>query len=254
MPALSPSDAAEFVERFHQQGPAARDLIELFQFLPSVYFYAKDRQHRYISVNKPVLQEVFGLESPTELLGRTDADFQPPALAEAYHAEDRRVMDGGKTIANQAWLVPHIRGTPRWYRSTKTPLRDPHSQVIGVAGVMYPITTPEEQANSFRELSPVIQHIDANYTEPISMAAMAQQAGLSATHFNQRFRELLRMSPTQYLLSRRVERARRLLTESDDSIAAVGAAVGFYDQSHFTKRFRSVTGITPRAYRKQFGS
>ncbi len=118
---------------------------------------------------------------------------------------------------------------------------------------MYPITTPEEQSRSFRELSPVIQYIEANYTEPISMAEMARQAGLSATHFNQRFRELLRMSPTQYLLSRRVEQARRLLTETDDSIASIGAQVGFYDQSHFTKRFRSVTGITPRAYRKKFG-
>lgn len=161
-------------------------------------------------------------------------------------------MRGGRTIANQVWLVPHVRGTPRWYVSTKTPLRDPSENVIGLAGVMYAIATPEAQASSFGDLLPVINHIDQNYAADVSMKEMASIAGLSTTHFNARFREILRMSPTEYLLARRIDHARRLLTETNQNIVEVGAAVGFYDQSHFTKRFRKVTGMTPRAYRQRF--
>ena len=244
--------AREFREGFFQRQPCAMEVIRLFEYLPTVYFYAKDVRHRYIAANRPTLTDVFGLEHEEELLGRTDTEFQPPALAEAYHAEDRRVMDGRQPIPNQVWLVPHVRGTPRWYVSTKTPLFTPDRKVIGIAGVMYPIETPDEQSTYFQELRSVIHYMDRHFTQEVSMKEMAAIASLSATQFNQRFRTLLRMSPTEYLLSLRIQRAQQLLTETNKRIADVGADVGFYDQSHFTKRFRRVTGLTPRAYRTRF--
>jgi len=60
------------------------------------------------------------------------------------------------------------------------------------------------------------------------------------------------MSPTEYLLSRRIQHAQRLLTQTTKNIAEIGTTIGFYDQSHFTKRFRRVTGMTPLAYRTRF--
>ncbi len=241
-----------FRRAFFARHPGAESVFELFEYLPSAYFYAKDAEHRYIGVNRATLKDVFGLADATELFGKTDASFQPPALVEAYHAEDRRVLDGGQIIPAQVWLVPHVRGTPRWYVSTKTPLKDPDGTVIGLAGVMYRIETPEELERAFRELLPVIRHIDQSYDGDISMKQMAAMAGLSTTHFNARFREILGMTPTRYVLSRRIEHSRRLLTETGKDIAEIGIEVGFCDQSHFTKRFRSVTGLTPRQYRKKF--
>lgn len=222
------------------------------EFLPSVYFYAKDDQHRYIGVNRAVLTEIFGLEREEEALGRTDRDLQPPALAEAYLGEDRRVMEGGETIPNQVWFVPGVSGNPRWFVSSKTPLRDPAGKVLGVAGVMYPIATPEAQAAHFGEIQPAIAHMEAHFREAISMAAMARLTGLSSTHFNQRFRELFRFPPTEFLLRLRIQYARRRLTETEESIASIAVDSGFCDQSHFTKRFRRVTGMTPLQYRKRF--
>jgi AraC-like DNA-binding protein len=244
--------AMAFRDAFFQRNPTARDVIGLFEYLPSVCFYAKDAGHRYVGVNRATLTEVFGLDDEADLLGRTDNEFQPPALAEAYHAEDRRVMEGGQPIPNQVWLVPHVRGTPRWYVSTKTPLHCPDRKVLGIAGVMYPIATPEDQATYFRELSPVIKHLGDHYAEDVSMKELAALANLSTTQFNHRFRTILRMSPTEYLLSLRIQHARHLLTQTSQSIAETGTAVGFYDLSHFTKRFRKVTGMTPRAYRTRF--
>lgn len=241
----------QFHEAFFRLNPSARSVIELFNFLPSVYFYAKDADHRYVGISPATLTNVFGLDDPEQLFGRTDADFQSPALAQAYHAEDRRVMDGKSVIPNQVWLVPHVRGTPQWFVSTKTPLFA-GDQVVGIAGVMYPIKTPEEQTDYFQELSPVIQHIDSNFTSQISMSEMAAMAELSSTHFNQRFKAILRMSPTEYLLSRRIQLAQKLLTETDESLSAIGAKVGFFDQSHFSKRFKKVAGISPNAYRSRY--
>ena len=250
--ARSRSTGRAFSDLFFQQHPDARNVIELFDHLPSALFYAKDARHRYVAVNRRTLTDVFGLENLEDILGRTDNDFQPPALAEAYHAEDRRVMESRRPIPNQVWLVPHVAGTPRWYVSSKTPLFAPDATVIGIAGVMYPIETPEEQASFFHELLPAVRFMDANYATTISMKNMAQIAGLSATQFNYRFRAILRMSPSEYVLSRRIQDAQNRLTATSQSITEIGIAIGFFDQSHFTKRFRRVTGMTPLAYRKRF--
>jgi AraC-like DNA-binding protein len=252
IPTTDNSNGAQFRESFFATNPTARSVIELFQYLPSVYFYAKDSNHRYIGINDATLTNIFGLDEASELYGRTDADFQPSALAEAYHSEDRRVMKSKKPIPNQVWLVPHVRGTPQWFVSSKTPLFDVEGNVVGIAGVMYPIKTPQEQTNYFKELTPVVSFIDDNYTNQISMSEMAEIAGLSTTHFNQRFKTIFQMSPTAYVLSRRIQLAQKLLVETNRTISEVGAEVGFYDQSHFTKRFGRVVGMTPNAYRARY--
>tara|TARA_R110002096_G_scaffold196404_18_gene379304 strand:- start:530 stop:1369 length:840 start_codon:yes stop_codon:yes gene_type:complete len=241
-----------FDEVFYAKSPQARALMEVFDYLPMVHFYVKDCDHRYVCANRSVLTDVFGMEQKEDLMGRTDLDFQPPALAEAYHAEDRKVMEGGVAIPNQVWLVPHVHGMPKWYVSTKTPLFGAGGEVLGLAGVMYPITTPDEQAARFREIYPVISHFEQHFRSDVSMGEMARLAGLSSTQFNKRFRDLIRISPTAYLLRLRVQEAQRLLVESSAEIAEVAAETGFCDQSHFTKRFQKVTGMTPLRYRRRF--
>lgn len=234
------------------ESPTMRSFFELFEHHPNAYFHAKDREHRYIYVNQLVLKDVFGMLSLDEVVGKTDLDFQPPALAEAYHAEDQRVMDEGRPIPNEVWLVPHVQGFPKWYVSTKTPLRYEDGSIVGTTGVMYPVLTSDDRAAYFRELAPVVAHIEAHFRSELSMKEMAAMAKLSSTQFNARFRELLRMSPSEYILKLRVEIAQKLLSTSNKSLAEIAGEAGFYDQSHFTKRFRKVTGMTPLAYRKQF--
>ena len=99
---------------------------------------------------------------------------------------------------------------------------------------------------------PVIKHIDDHFRESISMAEMAGKAGLSSTHFNRRFQALLRMSPKAYVLTFRVQEARRLLVATDGSMATIAVETGFYDQSHFTRNFRRITGMPPLAYRRRY--
>jgi AraC-like DNA-binding protein len=248
---MSESSSDSFRRDFLRRRPLAESVLTLFESLPQTYFYAKDRDSRFVMVNQLFLDN-HGLEDERQAIGKTDRDFHPPLMAEAYIEEDRRVMANRRTLPGQVWLVLHRRRFPRWYVSTKTPLFDIGGEVIGLAGAMYRIEAQQELTRFFRELLPVVQYIEQHYAESISMSAMAELAGLSATHFNRRFRQLLRMTPMQYLRTVRTQAARRLLTETSRSLLEIAIEIGYTDQSHFTKRFREVTGMTPAAYRKRF--
>ena len=236
--------------QFFGSKPNAESLLTLFEVLPNAFFYAKNKDSRFVHVNRRML-EIYNLESLDDLIGKTDRDFHPPALAEAYIAEDKRVMKTEQPILNQTWLVPHILGTPKWYVSSKVPLWE-YGGVAGIAGVMHLIGTPRDQSAHFGELKPAISYMAENFNEPISMESMARMTGISSTLFNRRFRELLRITPTEYLLTLRVQEAQSLLVQTNQSLADIGCSVGFYDQGHFSRRFQKVTGLTPGAYRKRF--
>lgn len=240
-----------FQTAFFRRHPGAQTVMTLFDALPNTAFYAKDSQSRFVRMNELCLH-INGASREEDVLGKTDRDFSPPAMAEAYLAEDRRVMDQARPVTGQVWLVFHLRRLPHWYISTKVPLLDARGKVIGLAGAMYGIERPEESARHFRELYPVIRHIEERFSEHVSMAAMARLAGLSSTHFNRRFQQLLRMTPMTYLHTVRVQSARRLLSATRQSLATIAAETGYTDQSHFTRSFRQNTGMTPAEYRKRF--
>ena len=240
-----------FQEAFFARNPLAWSVLSLFDSLPQTYFYAKDTDSRFVKVNQLFLEN-HGLTDESEALGRSDHDFHPPLMAEAYIREDRRVMASRQPLPGQVWLVLHRRRVPRWYVSTKTPLFDAQENVIGVAGAMYRIEEQEELTRYLQELMPVARYIEEHYREVISMKDLASMAGLSSTHFNRRFRQLLRVTPTEYLRWVRIQAAQGLLSTSSRTLAEIAVDVGFTDQSHLTRRFREVTGMTPAAWRKRF--
>jgi len=248
---MNSDEAREFQAAFFRRHPGVEPVMALFDSLPNTAFYAKDLKSRFTRMNALCLH-INGATNEEAVIGRTDLDFSPPAMAEAYLAEDRRVIASARPVTGEIWLVFHTQKLPHWYVSTKVPLFDPKGKVIGLAGAMYGIRQPEERARYFRELIPVIAHIEAQFAQPISMAKMARLAGLSSTHFNRRFQELLRMTPTTYLRTVRVQAARQLLTMTQQTLAAIAADTGFTDQSHFTRCFREITGMTPGEYRKRF--
>lgn len=250
---MTDSPRPKFQTDFFNRNPLAESVIALFDSLPQTYFYAKDTDSRFVKVNQQFLEN-HGLREESQAIGKTDHDFHPPVMADAYIQEDRRVMAGRKPLPGQVWLVLHRRTVPRWYVSTKSPLFDQSGTVIGIAGAMYRIEHQQQLTQYLRELLPVAQHIEKHYAESISMPEMAQIAGLSSTHFNRRFRQLLRVTPTDYLRSVRVQAAQRLLATTSHTLAEIAVEVGYTDQSHLTRRFREVTGLTPAVWRKRFVS
>lgn len=92
------------------------------------------------------------------------------------------------------------------------------------------------------------EYLSASYTENISLDRIAAIAGLSPYHINRAFRQAFGVPPHVFLVQMRLARARALLREGR-SPANVAAETGFTDQSHLTRHFRRVFGVTPGAYR-----
>jgi AraC-like DNA-binding protein len=240
----------EFQRQFFSRYPSLKPLMDLYEHAPGVCFYAKDSESRFVRMNRANLV-VYGLDDEESLLGRSDRDFHPPYLAEGYIAEDQRVMKDGPVL-NQTWLVPFLNGPMQWFVSSKMPLVGPRGECIGICGVMYPIATPREQLTRFKRLAPAIRYLEQHYRERVPLADLISSCGLSSTHVHRLFQRLLRMSPTEYLLTLRLQEARRLLTTTDMPLSAVAVNTGFFDQSHFTKRFQKMTGMTPTQFRSTF--
>jgi len=74
---------------------------------------------------------------------------------------------------------------------------------------------------------------------------------MSESHFSRSFKQSAGIAPYQYLMQQRVERAKQLLKQQAISISDIALDCGFANQTHLTKVFRQMTGVTPKAYQKQ---
>lgn len=97
------------------------------------------------------------------------------------------------------------------------------------------------------------EYILAHLAEDISLSALAGVAGVSPFHFIRLFRRTTGLTPHQYLIKRRVERARELLLPEARTIVDVACEVGFCDQSHLSLHFKRAYGMTPREFRRRNG-
>ncbi len=101
-----------------------------------------------------------------------------------------------------------------------------------------------------RRLRRALEFMHDNCGRELSLSEIAAAAYLSEFHFARLFKKITGTTPHAHLASLRIEKARRLLAETDFSISEIGARVGYGSQSHFTKIFREATGLTPRAFRE----
>ena len=99
------------------------------------------------------------------------------------------------------------------------------------------------------QIPQVLDYIDANLEETIQLKNLAQLLDMSQFHFSRLFKKSIGLSPYQYLIQQRVERAKKLLKQTDKSIIEIALDCGFNSHSHLSKQFRQVTGMTPKAYR-----
>jgi AraC-like DNA-binding protein len=93
--------------------------------------------------------------------------------------------------------------------------------------------------------------VDSRYAEPLDLEALARAAHVSPRHFSRSFRRTFGETPHQYLLTRRLERARHLLRTTDLRVAEICLAVGFTSVGSFTTTFRRYVGLPPSAYRRK---
>jgi len=104
---------------------------------------------------------------------------------------------------------------------------------------------------SERQLRRAVDYIEAHLDGDPGLPELAAAAGLSPVYFARQFKRATGLPPHQYLMRRRLDRAKRLLSASDQPIAAIALDCGFCHQEHLTRLFRRHCGITPGAYRSR---
>lgn len=100
-----------------------------------------------------------------------------------------------------------------------------------------------------RKLRAAIDYIEAHLEHDLTLGAIAQSVALSPCHFAHAFKLETGVSPYHYVVTRRIDRAKRLLRETRLNVAEVGYRVGYGNHSHFCVAFQRITGATPSAYR-----
>jgi AraC family transcriptional regulator len=95
-----------------------------------------------------------------------------------------------------------------------------------------------------------IELMEARLEGDLRLSELARETNLSASHLIRSFRQSTGKTPYQFLLHRRVERAKILMRDHRTPLIEVGLASGFADKHHFSRVFRRVTGMTPGSYRR----
>ncbi len=95
----------------------------------------------------------------------------------------------------------------------------------------------------------LLAFIEAHLDQPLTLAQLSQQASLSEFHFARMFRHSLGEAPHQYVMRRRMQRAKEMLADNSLSLTAIAFSCGFHSPSHFSNRFRQIHGVSPSVYR-----
>lgn len=179
-----------------------------------------------------VAEETFGLDPARVKLPALDG-LQSPHLRSALLAvgDELRSDAGGRLVAESLanLLAVHL------IRHVSAP-REPSRSEDGVL--------PRAK------LCAAIEFIEENLNSDLTLERIATATHLSTYHFARQFKAAIGLPPHQYVIMRRVERARELLYTGDPSLAEVAARVGFSDQSQFSHHFKRIVGVTPGQFRK----
>jgi PAS domain S-box-containing protein len=226
----------------------------LFDDIPGVSFFIKDREHRLIMVNAGFLPRL-GL-SQEELFGKSDFDIFPARLAEHFRRDDREIFESKKPKLNILELVFNSQGLPDWYLTNKYPLFNDRNDVIGLMGTVRPYGDGEKKELKWErddEIGRAVNHIRNNFRGEISISDLVSISGLTHRKLHRGFVELFGIAPMQFITRTRIEAACDDLLSSTNKLSVIAKENGFYDQSSFTQLFRRQMKITPLKYRKQKG-
>jgi PAS domain S-box-containing protein len=134
----------------------------LLENLPQKIFF-KDRKSVYIAANENYARDL--KIKPDEIAGRTDYDFFPKKLAEKYRADDKRIMESGKTEDIEEEYIQD--GQKVFVHTVKTPVKDENGNVVGILGIFWDITESKRVEEALRESEEKFRMIFQNVNDEI---------------------------------------------------------------------------------------
>ena len=223
--------------------------LGLFEALPDVMFWVKDEQGIIVFANRAYAQLL--QRTPDDLVGETDESLFPPTMAQFFKADDERILESSKPLQNKLEIVTRPGGGIEWRMTSKIPLFGANNQIMGTAGVSRrlehgegpPLPTPQ------RAISELIDQIHQNLGSDINIQMLAQQAGMSVSSLERRFRQFLGTTPRKYLVRARIADACDKLLNTTLSIGQIANSLAYQEHASFTRAFISIMHMSPKDYR-----
>ena len=235
---------------------------ELLDFLPDVLAWVKDRQGRYLWVNRAFLvqysldhqsedEDASAASASASVIGKTDYDLSPAFLADQFRLDDEQVLAGHR-IVNRLERLGDSGGTTVWSVTDKIPIADAKGVIVGTAGITRPAGPASSLDATAPGFGPALAHMRAHFHQEITNRSLAAISNMSLRAFERRFLATFHLTPQRFLRKLRLRIASRALVYSDESMSEIALSCGFADQSHFSREFRRQFGRTPREYREHY--
>lgn len=235
---------------FFEQLAGGSHFGQMFDELPGVSFFAKNRDFQFVAANRRFWRR-FGLQSEAELIGKTDFDLFPGQLARNYRADDREILASGQPKRRIVEPFFNQQGLPDWFFTNKLPVRSATGEVIGIMGIIENYEAASTVKTPYHQLDRAVSHIREHFREAVAVPDLAAMAGLSVRQFNRLFQQVFQSSPRSFLIKTRIQAACQELRSGDDDLKDIALRSGFCDQSALTLHFRQHMGTTPSRYRKE---
>ena len=228
------------------------NFLAMFDTLEGISFFAKDRDFCLIYAN-PTFYQRLGLKSQKELLGKNDFELFPEPLAKKFRKDDEWIIGNSKPMTGLVELFLNLQGVPAWYLTNKFPIMNKKAQPIGVMGTVQRYDKDSLRLTRDDKMESVIDQLRAEDVNAPSIKRLAGANGMSHRQLNRRFKEATGLTPQQFMMRSRIERACEELRKTDRPLSDIAYELGFCDQSAFTAHFRKRMTLTPKKYRKQYG-
>lgn len=222
-------------------------LEQVFDRLPDVMFFVKDSQARYVMVNQAIVDQA-GMRSKQQVIGLT-ADELFPGTGHNTLAQDMSVINDGKKIVDLLRLYFSADGRKQWCLSSKFQFKDPETGQFGLVGISRILPRPDEKKSSYKRLMDFIRILETDSDQKLLISEVAQSVNLSVDTLERLTKEIFQLTPKQMLIRIRIDKACRLLEESQASITDIAGDCGYADHSAFSRQFKAATHFTPQQYR-----
>lgn len=239
------------VSSFMSQIANIKNFELLFDHIPKLYFFVKDKNSNLITCNSNMLR-LFNRKHVSEIYGKNGRDFFPVGIVNTFFGDDRYVMDNNTTLVDRIELNIGENGSLSWFCTTKTPLSNSKGQVKGLMGISRNIGLADPELHPFMKMIPVLKYMQEHYKEEVEVAVLAEICHLSVSQFHRGFKKLFRMPPLQFILKLRIQEACKLIKNTDLNIGEITFRCGFNDQNYLARCFNKFIGLSPTQYRKKF--
>ncbi|HEX4509595.1 MAG TPA: AraC family transcriptional regulator, partial [Burkholderiaceae bacterium] len=210
----------------------------LFDTLPDVVFFAKDRRGRYTHANQTLLDRL-RLAHRSEVVGRRVDELFTGPLGRIFATQDEQVLRAGLEISGQLELHLYPNRAPGWCLTHKLAWREAEPQggrrrnaIVGLVGISRDLRSPEATlgapGGTFARVAAVVERLQRDFGEPLVLTALARDAGVSMAQLERQVMLLYRLTPRQVLARARLDAALRLLP-GGGSVAEVAHACGYTD-------------------------